>query len=309
MRLTTQPEKSKDIKLKLLLTGGHEYTIFLKSDSQLLQLLIKTLLARSQQNIDGSSLLQIPIEEGHSILCFPSQDLVGIITEPPIYLQNQEPIPTPTIQTSTPVLSAEPENTGSDLISRYAVINNFLTASENQQLFDYVCQKRANFVPTTTSTNAENYRLSMVLHSFPEFREIIVEKVKKVMPDVMSKLNLTPFSVGEVESQLTLHNDGNFYKVHNDNGSPDTATRILTYVYYFHREPKPFTGGELIIYDSKVEGKYFVKADTFKTIEPRNNSVVFFLSRYMHEVLPVSCRSQDFADSRFTINGWVRRAD
>ncbi|MGB8690572.1 MAG: proline hydroxylase, partial [Microcoleus sp.] len=36
---------------------------------------------------------------------------------------------------------------------------------------------------------------------------------------------------------------------------------------------------------------------------------VFFLSRYMHEVLPVSCPSKAFADSRFTINGWVRRTD
>ncbi|WP_333783600.1 hypothetical protein [Nostoc sp. 'Peltigera malacea cyanobiont' DB3992] len=27
----------------------------------------------------------------------------------------------------------------------------------------------------------------------------------------------------------------------------------------------------------------------------------------MHEVLPVNCPSQAFGDSRFTINGWVRR--
>jgi SM-20-related protein len=35
--------------------------------------------------------------------------------------------------------------------------------------------------------------------------------------------------------------------------------------------------------------------------------LVVFPSRYLHEVLPVSCPSQTFADSRFTINGWVRR--
>jgi Rps23 Pro-64 3,4-dihydroxylase Tpa1-like proline 4-hydroxylase len=29
----------------------------------------------------------------------------------------------------------------------------------------------------------------------------------------------------------------------------------------------------------------------------------------MHEVLRVSCPSQAFADSRFTINGWVRKAN
>jgi Predicted proline hydroxylase len=169
-------------------------------------------------------------------------------------------------------------------------------------------QRKSDFVPTTTSTKAENYRRSLVLHSFPKFRELMVNRIKEIFPGVLNKLNIPIFSIAEIESQLTAHNDQNFYKVHNDNGSPNTATRVLTYVYYFYREPKAFTEGKLIIYDSQIQGKHYVKATTFKTIEPRNNSIVFFLSRYMHEVLPVTCPSQDFADSRFTINGWIRRS-
>ncbi|NEP42744.1 MAG: proline hydroxylase [Okeania sp. SIO2H7] len=306
MTVASQKEQVREIKLKLLLSGGHEYTVFLKSDSPLLQLLIKVLLSRSQNKTDASSLLQIPIEEGRSCLSFSSDDLIGMVSTPPIYLQDREreTQSDPVIQ--LPTVSASSRD---DLISRYALINNFFTPTENQQLFDYVCQKQADFVPTTTSTNADNYRRSLVLHSFPEFRELIVNKIVKIIPDILSKLNMEPFAIGEIESQLTLHNDGNFYKVHNDNGSPDTATRTLTYVYYFNREPKAFSGGELVIYDSKIQGKYYVKADTFKTIEPRNNVIVFFHSRYMHEVLPVKCVSKEFADSRFTINGWVRRAE
>jgi Rps23 Pro-64 3,4-dihydroxylase Tpa1-like proline 4-hydroxylase len=314
MTVASQKEQVRQIKVKLLLSGGHEYTVFLQSNSTLLQLLIKILVSRSQKKADAVSLLQIPIEEGRSCLCFSSEDLIGIVTNPPIYLQDrlstQETQPNPTIQlptVSTPRSSATPIR--DDLISRYAAIDNFLTPAENQQLFDYVCQKQADFVPTTTSTNADNYRRSLVLHSFPEFRELIVNKIQKLIPDVWAKLNMEPFPIGQIESQLTMHNDGNFYKVHNDNGSPDTATRILTYVYYFNREPKAFSGGDLVIYDSKIQGKYYVKGDTFKTVEPRNNVIVFFHSRYMHEVLPVRCDSKEFADSRFTINGWVRRAD
>lgn len=95
--------------------------------------------------------------------------------------------------------------------------------------------------------------------------------------------------------------------MHNDNGSSETQNRELTYVYYFYREPKPFSGGELLLYDSKIENNYYVQADSFKTVEPRNNSIVFFPSRYLHEVKLVSCPSKAFADSRFTINGWIRR--
>jgi len=152
-----------------------------------------------------------------------------------------------------------------------------------------------------------DYRRSMILHSFPEFSQIVVNRIQAILPDVFRKLNLPSFAIAEIEAQLTSHNDGNYYKVHNDNGSPDTATREFTYVYYFHQEPKAFSGGELLIYDSKIENNFYVKADSYKRVEPRNNSIVFFLSRYLHEVLPVNCPSKAFADSRFTINGWVRR--
>lgn len=301
MTFTPPQNQPQEVKVKLLLMGAHEYTIYLKSDAPLLQLLAKTLLSKHQKT-ENSTLFQIPIAEGHSALCFPSEHLVGMVTEPPLYLQPQDA--QVNIKTApTPIPKTDP------LISRYLLIENFLTDAQNQQLFNYALQRKSDFVPTSTSTKAENYRTSLVLHSFPKFRELIVNRIKETFPDVLSKLDIPSFSIADIESQLTVHNDNNFYKLHNDNGSPDTATRVLTYVYYFYRKPKAFTGGKLIIYDSQIKGKYYVKADTFKTVEPKNNSIVFFLSRYMHEVLPVSCPSKAFADSRFTINGWIRRTD
>jgi Rps23 Pro-64 3,4-dihydroxylase Tpa1-like proline 4-hydroxylase len=193
------------------------------------------------------------------------------------------------------------------LPSSYVQLDQFLTANELSRLLDYTFQKEAEFVSTSTSTGDVSYRKSVVLHSFPEFSNLITQRIQAIIPDVLAKLAMPQFPVTQVESQLTGHNDGNYYKIHNDNGSPDTATRELTYVYYFYREPKAFSGGELLIYDSRIENNFYVQAESFHTIEPRNNSIVFFLSRYMHEVLPIQCPSRAFADSRFTINGWVRR--
>ena len=193
------------------------------------------------------------------------------------------------------------------LPSNYVQIDSLLTVEERKQLLDYVLKREPEFIPTSTSTNDRDYRKSLVLHFFPEVSELIINRIQAIMPDVFRKLNIPLFSISQIETQLTAHNDGNYYHVHNDNGSPDTANRELTYVYYFYREPKPFSGGELRIYDSKIENNFYVKAESFKTVEPHNNSIVFFLSRYLHEVLPVSCPSKAFADSRFTINGWVRR--
>jgi SM-20-related protein len=321
MTYTQQQIKPQDVKVKILLTGGHQCTIALKSDTPLLHRLVKTLVDRTNQTAGFSTLFQIPIDDGRSALCFPGEHLVGLVTEPPIYLQQLQsqqpeiPVEIPVeIPAELPIeipveipTAAPPVN--DELISRYAQIDNFLTTTEKNKLIKYVLAKESQFVTTSTSTNAEDYRRSMVLHSFPEFSELMVNRIKAILPDVLRKLNLPSFAIGEIESQLTMHNDNNFYKLHNDSGSPDTASRFFTYVYYFNREPKAFSGGELLIYDSKIENNFYVAAESFRTVEPRNNSIVFFLSRYMHEVLPVSCPSKAFADSRFTINGWVRRAN
>jgi Rps23 Pro-64 3,4-dihydroxylase Tpa1-like proline 4-hydroxylase len=193
------------------------------------------------------------------------------------------------------------------LPSDFVQVQDFLSTVELEQLFEFVMKQENNFLPTTNSDNDPDYRRSMFLPIFEPFSELLINRVKAAVPQLINHFKVAPFHINYVEAQLTAHNDGNYYKVHNDNGSSDTATRELSYVYYFNREPKAFFGGELSIYDSKIENNFYVAADSFQTVQPLNNSIVFFLSRYMHEVLPVSCPSQSFADSRFTINGWVRK--
>ncbi|MCS6959777.1 MAG: 2OG-Fe(II) oxygenase [Pseudanabaenaceae cyanobacterium SKYGB_i_bin29] len=192
--------------------------------------------------------------------------------------------------------------------SVYAQIENFLTHAQWQELLEFVYTQESNFVPTSTTTGESDYRRSMILYHFPRFSDLMLQRVKQIYPHVLTYLQHPYFEVSTIECQLTMHNDGNYYRIHNDNGSPDCATRVLTYVYYFYREPKGFTGGELRLYNMKEENGYLVAADSYTDIQPLNNSVVFFLSSVMHEVLPVRCPSRLFADSRFTINGWLRRA-
>jgi Rps23 Pro-64 3,4-dihydroxylase Tpa1-like proline 4-hydroxylase len=302
-----QERQSKDqiVDVTILLIGGHQYTVSMSPEEPLLRELFEAALGDAPEY--RQRVFQLPLHRGRSGLVFRGDRLVGLVTDPPITLQ-----PTPSIQTppaASPLSSASPPPSSSPqvLTSKYAQLDNFLSASEHQKLLKYVNRQRSNFVPTTTSTGATNYRESVVLHSFPEFSELLAQKIRAALPDVLKQLELPAFSITQVEAQLTAHNDGNFYKVHNDNGSPETATRELTYVYYFYKTPKPFTGGELILYDSRIENNYYVQADSWQTVEPRDNSIVFFLSRYMHEVLPVHCPSKNFSDSRFTINGWIRR--
>ena len=287
MNATLTPPEVTEIKVDLLLAGGQTYTHFFKLDDPILRNLLTIITARASGLASATPcLFQIPQNQGRSTLFFSSEHLIAILTEPPLVVQ--PPPPTSTLPSS------------------FLQLENFLSEEEHQHLIKFVMQQKSNFVSSSTSTSDLNYRRSSVLSVFPEFSALILKKIEAVLPQVREKYALPPFPVAQIESQLTAHNDSNFYKVHNDNGSPDTATRILSYVYYFYREPKGFEGGELRIYDSKIENNIYVQAESYQTVEPLNNSIVFFLSRYLHEVMPVKCASKSFADSRFTINGWVR---
>lgn len=183
----------------------------------------------------------------------------------------------------------------------YVQVLNFLHREEWQTLLNYTLAQEAQFVPTTTATNQPLYRVSMCLHSFPEVEPLIVDKLQFILPEVCQQLHLQPFVVSLIEAQITAHNDGNYYKLHTDNGSYDTFNREISYVYYFYREPQAFSGGEL----------RFGAGDSSQQeqlVTPQQNSIILFPSHYLHEVLPVRCPSQMFADSRFTVNGWIRKS-
>jgi len=191
--------------------------------------------------------------------------------------------------------------------AQFAQIQGFLSLEDRLNLLKYVLDRENQFVTTSTSTGAIDYRQSHILYYFEEYEEWMIQKVRAVVPSLLTKWKMQPFSVSRIEIQLTAHNDGNYYKIHNDNGSEDASDRMISYVYYFNREPKNFSGGALRIYDLNLENGYYVQAESYQEIEPINNSIIFFPSHFLHEVRPVTCRSHNFADSRFTLNGWIRR--
>lgn len=192
--------------------------------------------------------------------------------------------------------------------TQYVIVPSLLPPADWLRLLDYVAQREADFVPTSTMTGELDYRKSWVLYDFPEWRDRIADTVQLLLPQVIQRLKLELFIPEQIEIQLTAHNHGNYYKIHNDNGNAEVANRIISYVYYFHREPKPYRGGELKLYDLVAQDGLYQAGNAPVTIAPPNNSLVLFPSHFMHEVLPVDCPSGHFLDSRFTLNGWVRQS-
>jgi SM-20-related protein len=293
----SSPTAPHPVTVQILLKGGHQHEIVMSSDAPLLHQLFTILVNQTQPN-PVPSLLQIPIAEGRSAIAFSSANLVGMVTEPPIFAQRQPP--------EAPTLAATPQAR-----YRYIQIENFFPPELHQQLLNYAIDRRADYAETGPATNNEFYkdhRNSLVIY-YPRYTEMLLDRLKQVMPQVIQYLDLDPFEVARIETQLTAHNDGNYYKTHNDNSSPDTAARRLTYVYYFNQSPKAYSGGNLAIYDTEMRDGRAHAGTQAQIVEPKDNSIVFFPSHYMHEVQPVVCPSQAFADSRFTLNGWIRQPE
>ncbi len=279
-----------NVNVTLLLDGGHSRSLRIAKDDPLL----RSLLASIEDKADGGSRVPRPyhlrLEEGRQSFIFSGRDLVGVVIDPPLVLNDR------------PGLAAGQHE------SRYHLVENFLDAKDHEALQRFAVAEQARFVDATVSTNDADYRRSKVLYDIPQFSPLFREKVGALASQLMRDFAIAPFPIADIECQMTAHNDGNYFKRHNDNGSADTATRTISYVYYFFNEPKAFSGGDFRLYHSRIENGAYCCGDHAADITPRNNSILFFPSYCQHEVLPVRCPTERFADGRFTVNGWIRRA-
>lgn len=195
------------------------------------------------------------------------------------------------------------------------VKDDFLNQHDVDALRHLVVSEQENFAPTSTMTNADDYRRSSVL-SYKKFPFELYSKFKslihELVPEVCEELVHPEFDIDKdaFEAQITQSGHGDFYKTHNDNGSVEVRLRELTYVYYFNFEPKRFHGGELQVYTRDVADHSLIIPDNESIfVTPVHNRIIFFDSRRKHQVLKVYTASPSFQDSRFTVNGWVKRTN
>jgi Rps23 Pro-64 3,4-dihydroxylase Tpa1-like proline 4-hydroxylase len=194
------------------------------------------------------------------------------------------------------------------------VLDEFLAPQEFEQLAQYVRAHESDFVlsevvaPGASATTVDfEHRRSRVLFDLGRHEDVISGRILSYLPRVLPALGLNPFPIARVEAQITASNHGDYFRPHEDNGEPPLRTRELTFVYFFHREPRPFRGGELRIYHPR--GANGNAGSTYRAIVPQQNQIVFFPSHLLHEITPVHCASHAFADSRFTLNGWFHRPE
>jgi len=315
MKLVIQQPGATEIKVKLLLAGGHSAALVVPPDHPLLsQLLAAAADADGRMGAAHPGLFQIPVEGGRATLVFAAHQLLGVITDPGVVIQSDRPTEdqsaSPKLSSAVAAAAAASAAQGHGELIRHPLVqlDGFLTGSEVAWLMEFVFSAKDSFAPSQVSDAKEDYRRSLVLGAPDVLKRLIIGKIRAVMPEVMSQLRVGRFPIGDIECQITASVDGSYFRAHTDAAANETEGRQFTYVYYFNREPKAFSGGELRIYDDTIRNGKLAATDSFQVVQPKHNSIVFFQAAVMHEVMPVKMPSGDFRDSRFTVNGWIDRA-
>lgn len=188
----------------------------------------------------------------------------------------------------------------------HVVRQNFLTPEEHAGLLAWTLAKEQSFTPATLAGGViePGIRHSSSMRNLGPLAPVFKSRIGDDLPALIKTLRVTPFTASEIELELVAHNNGAHYALHSDINTRRKSARgdrLLSAVYYFHREPKGFSGGYLRLHKLGVRQGDGDGLD----IPPEQNSLVVFPSWGPHEVRPVHCPSGAFADSRFAVNCWI----
>ncbi len=184
------------------------------------------------------------------------------------------------------------------LPAQCVVLDEFLAPQELAALTRFTLEHESDFSASEVVSpdagdgvvNHEHRRSYKAGMDLAQYQDVILERIKTVLPQLLDKLGMEEFSIAGVEVQVTASNDGDFFHFHSDNGSERVRSRHLTCVYFFHREPRQFEGGELRIHDAGLEEGRYVSQGSYQTIVPRQNQIVFFPCELLHEINPGELR-------------------
>lgn len=193
-----------------------------------------------------------------------------------------------------------------------AIIDNFLDLDLRRSLLDWTLANQAAFQPASVFRGDgeavdPSARANLKLADLGPAREAIGERLLEALPQLAGMVGTDAPMHARLELELTAYGDGAFYHPHADisvsGASTASESRLLSAVYYFHRQPKAFAGGELRLFRWGADEESPRPTD-IRDIEPADNRLVGFLTWARHEVRPVRCPSGRFEDYRFAINCW-----
>ena len=198
----------------------------------------------------------------------------------------------------------------------FHLYGSFLGEEERAALLDWTLSNRERFEPSKLGSGAldPTLRRSLSLRDLGPLAPVLEARLRDLAGDIFARTGTPAFPIDYVEQVLIAYGDGAHFAAHTDmpvgpgrkplgGDRSGRHERLLSAVYYFHSEPKAFSGGALRLHRFGTRGGDEDHAD----IEPVQDGLLVFPAWARHEVRPVSCPSGRFEDHRFAVNCWLCR--
>lgn len=200
----------------------------------------------------------------------------------------------------------------------YGVINAFLPDELRESLLEWTIQQKDAFEQAGAYYGDggrehrfdADIRVGLKHYGLGDFEQAIGERLLARLDEIRAAAGYSGPEPRSIEFEITASGDGAHFAPHLDIplgegrrtvGREKGEDRMISTVYYFHREPKGFSGGALRLYRFGVDPDH-PDDDESIAFEPVQNSLVVFPSFARHSVEPVRCPSGEFADYRFGLN-------
>ena len=189
---------------------------------------------------------------------------------------------------------------------------SFLPDRERDTLFDTVCANRKAFQPPGgPGTIAEGSLLLSLdsdkcdldgVGSIRAACECLSKRIEELLPTLFTALGVEPFAVPNIPLSLVHGLNGHRGVPHTDESGGRFKISLL---YYFHREPKAFHGGDLEFYNADPTSPSGHRNKPLARIDHGDNLLIAFPSHTFHGITDVQCDTDDFSDGRFAVIGFL----
>ena len=190
-------------------------------------------------------------------------------------------------------------------------VRNFLPPDEHWALLTLLLAGREHF--GNPGAVGPGYTVDSVRRALAANDRIVDEvrlgfepRLRRLVANALPRLGMVGLGEHRFKVQVSAYPAGGFFTPHSDERKVMgiQEERPINCLYYLHRWPKPFSGGDLLLHDGEV-------ANTHTRIEPLDNSIVLFPSRCVHEVTLMEGDPDDFGAGRFSVNSyvWTRPVD
>lgn len=145
-----------------------------------------------------------------------------------------------------------------------------------------------------------NIRQTKGLRGCDDIGRRVLSWIENNYKELCDFFNIPHSSLKFTPTEITICGNGDFGLAHKD-----SEQNSLSFLYYFHNQPKSFSGGDLYIYDGDLQNDK--SNHTYTKVNIQSDMFLIFPSHYYHEITPVQCPDNNLLNGRMAFVGHIRK--